>query len=35
MAGSPCPPEIVKKVISTMGIKEFVVSHVFLIKLID
>lgn len=35
MAGSPCPPEIVKKVISTMGIKELVVSNVFLIKLID
>uniref|UniRef100_A0A8C7G379 Medium-chain acyl-CoA ligase ACSF2, mitochondrial n=1 Tax=Oncorhynchus kisutch TaxID=8019 RepID=A0A8C7G379_ONCKI len=27
MAGSPCPPEIVKKVISTMGIKEFVIAY--------
>uniref|UniRef100_A0A4W5PS50 Medium-chain acyl-CoA ligase ACSF2, mitochondrial n=1 Tax=Hucho hucho TaxID=62062 RepID=A0A4W5PS50_9TELE len=27
MAGSPCPPEIVKKVISTMGIKELVIGY--------
>ena len=33
MAGSLCPPEIVK-VISTMGVKELLVSNVFL-KLID
>ncbi|KAK6329251.1 hypothetical protein J4Q44_G00012290 [Coregonus suidteri] len=27
MAGSPCPPEIVKKVISTMGIKELIIAY--------
>ncbi|XP_056153222.1 medium-chain acyl-CoA ligase ACSF2, mitochondrial [Lampris incognitus] len=27
MAGSPCPPEITRKVISTMGIKELVIAY--------
>lgn len=32
VAGSPCPPEIMKKVINIMGIKEFTVSPVLRYK---
>ncbi|KAM7370413.1 hypothetical protein PAMP_009965 [Pampus punctatissimus] len=32
MGGSPCPPELVKKIISVMGIKEITISSTFMLQ---